>query len=231
MSRGASPVSGGPVTLRIQPGWLVGLTLVPLVAGLVLGAIASPAHHWLEDRIGFSGPFSLLDRLPTYGAIGLLGVAGLLIGLMMAGDTRDNSGVLVIDSDHLEVGEGEPDRWIPQRAIRSVVVERDHLTIFGDRSQVLAAVDVEALSQSRLKDELVQRGYPWRDGGDPFAADYRPWLAGTPDLDVAGHDLMRRRAALEGQDLVQVDAQLLDLGVVARTADSGRQEWRPARRL
>lgn len=80
-----------------------------------------------------------------------------------------------------------------------------------------------------LRAAFEGHGYPWRTE-DPYAAQYRPWVPGAPDLPEGAEALLDNRAqALNEEDnaeqLRDYRRELARLGVVVRDS-GGRQHWR-----
>lgn len=227
----AVPTPRLPVTVELTRTFKTGLALVPLVLGLVLAAVSPLAHEWLDDQIGISGPFGLVERMPEVWRYLVLGGAGLVVGLLMVDDVTKNAGVVVVHDDHLEVGQGEPQRWVARRAVGAAFRDGTHLVLLGRHGEMLARVSVEDLPGDDLSSALTAAGYPWREGGDPFAAEYRSWLDGSPELSAEQHALLRRRAEAENPETeAALDPDLREHGLVVRPGPKGRLEWRPARR-
>lgn len=227
----AAPSPRVPVTVELTTTFKTALALVPFVLGLLLAAVSPLAHEWLDDQIGISGPFGLVERMPEVWRYVVLGGVGLVVGLLMADDVSKNAGVVVVHDDHLEVGRGEPQRWVARRAISAAFRDGTELVLLGQRGEMLARVPVDDLPGDDLSSALTAAGYPWREGGDPFAADYRTWLDGSPELSAEQHALLRRRAEAENPETAAaLDPDLREQGLVVRTGKKDRVEWRAARR-
>lgn len=217
-----------PVTLRLSAAWLVALVLLPAVVGAALALAVEPLAAWLEQTVGASWYVGLLDRLPTPWAAVALTLAGLVLGLTVADAARTEGGVVVVHRDHLEVGRGEPSRWVDRAATSRCHRDAKELVVIGRRGEQLARVPVDDVSPQTLRRELTAAGWPWAEDGDPFEADFTPWLDGSPALTPEQHRLLRRREDTDAADRPALDTELAEQSLVVRDRRS-RQQWRPVR--
>ncbi|MFH8406743.1 hypothetical protein ACH4FX_18395 [Streptomyces sp. NPDC018019] len=204
----------------------------------VLGAgalwLLSRAAGWVASLpwAPLQGPFKLVASLPEpQASIGALAV-GALLGLALAflADREYVTGVIGPGQAVLTV-DGVT-RTVPRDATAAVFQDGKSLVLLGHDTAELARLRGDFDAQ-RFAAAFERHGYPWQADGDPYAADFRRWVAGQPDLSDAAHALLKARAhALKKgnkEDAEQLRADLAELGVVVREDKNGKdaaQHWR-----
>ncbi|GAA1753879.1 hypothetical protein [Streptomonospora arabica] len=205
---------------------------LPLL-GAVLGALLKTLAEWLATWpwTPFEGPVQLISTLPdTPTRIGGA-VVGLVAGLVLALIGESESGTVTVDGGEAVVESGDRRVAFRRSQVSAVFKEGKRLVALGPRTEELAgqATDLDA---RRLAAAFRKHGYPWREGGDPCAADYRRWVEGVPDLSASAHGLFAARArALRkdgsdaARDAEELRAELGKLGLVVRD-ERKTQYWR-----
>lgn len=198
-------------------------------AGLLWGL--SRFVDWLsgQDWVPFEGLFDLAASAPepwlTVGAIAV----GVLLGLGLAFLGHADSLKVVIDADTITAGRGGKSRQVATADVASVFRDRKFLVLLGrDGAELLR--EKSDISAERMRQEFVDRGFEWLDA-DPHAAEWRLWVDGTPGLPKGANALLRTRAKelkkMDDSDLVHINAELRDIGVMVRD-EKGKQHWRLA---
>ncbi|WP_050502957.1 YqeB family protein [Streptomyces monomycini] len=204
----------------------------------VLGAVAlwliSRAAGWVASLpwAPMQGPFKLIASAPepllSIGAV-LVGVLG---GLAIAFFADLEYVTADIGPDQAALTVDRVTRTVPRAATSAVFQDGKNLVLLGHDSAELARLrgDFEA---ARFAAAFERYGYPWRPDGDPYAADFRRWVAGQPDLSSDAHALLKARAhALkksQKKDAEQLREDLARLGIVVRDDKKKAQHWRRVR--
>ncbi|OKI10326.1 hypothetical protein A6A06_04565 [Streptomyces sp. CB02923] len=204
----------------------------------VLGAVAlwllSRAAGWVASLpwAPLQGPFKLVASAPEPLLSIVALVLGALLGLGLAfvadleyvtADIGPDQAVLTVD---------KVTRTVPRASTAAVFQDGKHLVLLGHDSSELARLrgDFDA---DRFAAAFERHAYPWRADGDPYAADFRRWVTGQPDLSSGAHALLKARAhALkksEKKDAEQLRTELAELGVVVREGKDKAQQWRLVR--
>ncbi|QBI56375.1 YqeB family protein [Streptomonospora litoralis] len=206
-----------------------GFPLVGTVLGALLKSLADRVATW--PWVPFEGPVQLLAALPDLPTRIGGAVVGLAAGLALAAIGARES-VTVTVSDEAATIEREHRHTAFRRARTSAVFkDGKRLVALGPATEELAGRTTD-LSAARLAAAFRKHGYPWVDGGDPHAAQYRRWVEGAPDLSASAHGLFAARAralAEDGskaaEDAEALRAELARLDLVVR--DHGKsQYWR-----
>lgn len=203
----------------------------------LLGAGLGWSLPWLLDRLRDLpfGPLGwladLLDRAPGDLVTPVSLAAGALVGAVLAG---------IGEYEALRVEVGPDEMTLRRKDITTRVSRQDvsHVFAIGKRLVVLGtdgreqAAETFDIGTPRLAAAFDELGYPWRPGGDPYAADFRRWVPGMPGLpDGAGPLMVARQRALkrkDGDEAEMLRAELNAVGVLLKDV-KGHQYWRPAR--
>lgn len=202
----------------------------------LLGAGIGWLLKWAADWVvslpwaPFQGPFELVASIPdlyaTIGGLALGIAAGLLIACIAEGETL----ITAVGDDRVAFKRDGSGQDVPRASVSAVFFDGKHLVLLDTTGAELAREQSD-LGAERYRAAFEAHGYPWRDGGDPFANEYRRWVEGDPDLSAGAHALFKARArALEKSEEVdarQLRAELARLGIVLREVE-GRQFWRSA---
>ncbi|MFF5981213.1 hypothetical protein ACFY78_20420 [Streptomyces olindensis] len=192
--------------------------LLPLLARLLLSLPWAP----------LKGPAELLTSLPepvlTLGttAVGVLG--GLLLGLSAV---HDSLSVRVGDT-HVTLTIRDGSQEFAREEISALFRDGKHLVVLAPSGMELAREHC-GLPWQRLTDTLTEHGYTWARE-DPYRAEFRRWVPGTPGLPPGADALLRARAKARkdedgAEEARELRGELLRLGVVVRDEDK-RQYWR-----
>ncbi|MFK8848670.1 hypothetical protein [Streptomyces sp. Ac-502] len=204
----------------------------------ILGAVAL----WLAGRAAgwvaslpwapFQGLFKLVASAPepllSIGAA----VAGALVGLAMAFFADLEYVTADIGPDEAALTVDRVTRTVPRAATAAVFQDGKNLVLLGHDSAELARLHGD-FDTERFAAAFELHGYPWRPDGDPYAADFRRWVAAQPDLSSEAHALLKARAhALkkdQKKDAEQLREELARLGIVVRDDKKKAQHWRRVR--
>ncbi|MFD7666124.1 hypothetical protein [Streptomyces sp. NPDC059788] len=234
------PLSKGPLTAhdRTTVGPTAGERAVLWAGFPALGAVAlwlvSRAAGWVASLpwAPMQGPFKLIASAPepllSIGSV----VVGVLVGLAVAFFAEREYVTADIGPDQAALTVDGVTRTVPRAATAAVFRDGKNLVLLGHDSAELARLrgDFDA---DRFAAAFERHGYPWRPEGDPYAADFRRWVAAQPDLSSTAHALFKARAhALkkgEKKDAEQLREELARVGVVVRDGKDKAQHWRAVR--
>ncbi|MFJ8717696.1 hypothetical protein ACIRD9_31750 [Streptomyces violaceus] len=178
------------------------------------------------------GPAELLTSIPepalTLGTVAVGALGGLLLGFTAVHESLSVS----ISATHLTLTIRETTREFTREEIAVLFRDGKHLVVLAPDSRELAREHC-GLPWSRLTDTLAAHGYSWAEE-DPYRAEFRRWVPGTPGLPEGADALLRARAQArksedDAEDARELRGELLRLGVVVRDEEK-RQYWRLARR-
>ena len=216
-----------------DPPWeqaLVWLGFPPL--GAALGWLLDLLVGWVASLPGgpFHGAFELADRLPEpHAAIGSI-ILGALAGLGVAHQAAKERLTVTVSGDRVVLARRGAVREVAAGVVSAVFRDGRRLVLLGPDTEELAGERCE-LNPERLREAFVRHGLPWRDGGDPYAGEYRLWAEATPDLPASVNALLKTRvralAKGEREDAAELRAELAKMGIVVRD-EKKRQSWRRA---
>jgi hypothetical protein len=217
-------------TTVADPPWERVLVWIGLpLLGAALGRLLDLLVRWAASLPGgpFHGAFELAAKIPeSSAALGSV-VLGALVGLGLAYQTAQERLTVTVSGDRLTLARRGAVREITGGSVSAVFREGGRLVLLGPETEELAREQCE-LSPERLRDAFVAHGFPWRDG-DPYAGDYRPWVAATPDLPPGAGALLQARARAlakgERDEAAELRAELAEMGIVVRD-EKKRQSWR-----
>ncbi|MBR8642348.1 hypothetical protein KEF29_31085 [Streptomyces tuirus] len=231
MDKSPEPRAGGSTELA-ESAWAI--VLVCVACGAVAGALLPLLARLLLSLpwAPLKGPAELLTSVPepalTLGtvAVGVLG--GLLLGFSAV---HDSLSVRVRDT-HLTLTIRDSSQEFTREEISVLFRDGKQLVLLGPDSLELAREHC-GLPWQRLADTLVEHGYEWAEE-DPYRAEFRRWVPGTPGLPEGADALLRARAQArkhedDAKDARELRGELLRLGVVVRDEEK-RQYWRLVRR-
>lgn len=218
-------------TVVTEPAWLpvllwVGFPLLGAGAGWLLKLLTS----WLASLswFPFQGPLRLIDSVPeplaTIGALALGVVAGLVLGLLSAADML----TVTVADDRVTTMRGDTDRTVDGESVSAAFVDGKDLVLLGpDTGELLR--ERSDLGTEQLAAAFRAHGYPWLEGGDPYAEDYRRWVEDMPNLPAGANALLKARdkalRADDSHDVAELRGELAKLGVIVRDRNK-RQYWR-----
>ncbi|MGM1064105.1 YqeB family protein [Saccharothrix sp. Mg75] len=221
------------ITAVTEPGWQVALVSVgfPLLGAGVLFGLKSIAAWVVELPVApAKGLFQLVAQVPEpWGTVGSLGV-GLLLGLVVAAIAAHERLTVEVFNEGVELKRGGKTWNVDRTLVSGVFLDGKKLVLLGVDTGELAR-ESHDLEAAALADAFQTHGYQWLDG-DPYAGDYRRWVAGTPDMPPGGDALLKVRAEAlrkgDKEDAAQLREELGKLGVVVRE-ERKRQFWRLTR--
>lgn len=212
----------------IGPAFLVGLPILGAALGWGLTFIV----EWIVGLpwFPFQGLFERFTELSANVQLIVALAAGLLIGLVLAMWVVHEMLTITVGRDRIAFKRGDYEREIERAEVVSVFVEDKRVVALGRRRQELASVEFD-LNRDKLADALRRHGYAWLPDGDPYAAEFRRWVAGADGLPKGANPVLKaRQQALEKSntaDLRELADELSDLGVVVHDKDK-KQYWRLA---
>ncbi|SOR80909.1 hypothetical protein SCNRRL3882_4362 [Streptomyces chartreusis NRRL 3882] len=195
--------------------------LLPLLARLLLKLPWAPLE----------GPAELLTSIPepalTLGTVAVGTLGGLLLGLAAAHDALS----VRVSGTHLALTIRDATQEFTRKEIGVLFRDGKELVAVAPDGMELAREHC-GLPWPRLADTLTEHGYRWAEE-DPYRAQFRRWVPGTPGLPEGADALLRARAEArksddDAEDARELRRELLRLGVVVRDEEK-RQYWRPAR--
>ncbi|MFF6876720.1 hypothetical protein ACFY9S_15550 [Streptomyces sp. NPDC012474] len=233
---GKRPVPSTPTddkaTQLAESAWAIVLFCV--ACGAVGGVLLPLIARWLLTLpwAPLEGPAELLTSVPepalTLGTITVGVLGGLLLGFTAA---HESLSVRVRDTHvTLAVRDGSPE--FTREEISVFFRDGKQLVLLGPDGMELAREHC-GLPWQRLADALAEHGYTWAEE-DPYRAEFRRWVPGTPGLPEGADALLRARAQArkhedDAKDARELRGELLRLGVVVRDEEK-RQYWRLVRR-
>ncbi|WP_030896916.1 hypothetical protein [Streptomyces sp. NRRL S-474] len=230
--RPVPPRPTGRATELAESAWAIVLFCV--ACGAVAGALLPLLARWLLTLpwAPFEGPAELLTSVPepalTLGtvAVGVLG--GLLLGFTAAHDSLS----VGISGTQVTLTIRDSSQEFPRDEISVLFRDGKQLVLLGPDGMELAREQC-GLPWQRLADAFADHGYAWVEE-DPYRAEFRRWVPGTPGLPEGADALLRARAQArkhedDAKDARELRAELLRLGVVVRDEEK-RQYWRLVRR-
>lgn len=224
--------AAGGATVVADPAWI---RLAAPVLGAGVGLLVKWAAQWIISLpwAPLQGPLELLESLPEPGATigaGVLGAAGgIVLALMIAHDAL----TVAVRPDLVELTRRGRTRERARSEAEGAFIDGRGLTgkrlvLLGRDGGVLERMPCD-LKEARVAEAFRVNGWPWLEA-DPYAAEYRRWVDGLPELPPAANALLRaRKEALEddaeGDDADELRRELAELGVVVRE-DKDRQYFR-----
>src|SRR5690625_5087240 len=207
----------------------VGLPLLGTVLGSLVKGLADWAVTW--PWVPFEGPLQLVATLPDLPTrIGGAAV-GLVAGLVLASIGESEALTVTVDDDSATFQREKRRQTFHRSQASAVFKDRKRLVALGPATEELAGQDTD-LSTGRLAAAFRKHGYPWVEGGDPHAGEYRRWVEGVPELSASAHGLFAARARALGKDGTEsaedaeaLRAELGKLGLVVRD-ERKTQYWR-----
>ena len=221
------------VTVVREPTWAWGLvwTTFPLL-GAAAGWLLMRVSGWAADErwLPFRGIFRLLDRYTGVPVTICAAVTGALVGLAFAHAGHRDKLAVTVDRDGVDLLRGGRTRRVDRAAVAAAFAEGKQLVLQDADGGELAREKCD-LEPVGLAAAFREHGYPWRDA-DPYAADFRLWVEGLPDLPAGADPLLRARAKVLGKqaEAAELSSELARIGLVVRD-DRKRQyvRTRPSR--
>ena len=211
-----------------ESAWAIVLFCV--ACGAVAGALLPPLARLLLTLpwAPIEGPAELLTSVPepalTLGTIAVGVLGGLLLGFMAV---HESLSVRVCDT-HVTLTVRDSSQEFTREEISVLFRDGKQLVLLGPDGMERARERC-GLRWQRLADALAEHGYEWAQQ-DPYRAEFRRWVPGTPGLPPGADALLRARAQArrhedDARDARELRDELLRLGVVVRDEEK-RQYWR-----
>ncbi|GGY27815.1 hypothetical protein GCM10010384_38660 [Streptomyces djakartensis] len=231
---GKTPVPPPPTdraTELAEPAWAIVLFCV--ACGAVGGALLPLLARWLLTLpwAPLEGPAELLTSVPepalTLGTVAVGALGGLLLGFTAVHDSLS----VGVSATHVTLTIRDGSQQFAREEISVLFRDGKHLVLLGPGSLELARERC-GLPWQRLAEALEAHGYAWVEE-DPYRAEFRRWVPGTPGLPEGADALLSARARArkhdDAADARELRGELLRLGVVVRDEEK-RQYWRLVRR-
>ncbi|MBC6457830.1 hypothetical protein [Actinomadura sp. HBU206391] len=194
-------------------GWLI-----KLMAGWLADLPFAPFQRGLEFLASSPEPEATLGSL----------VVGGLAGLAFAGVAAWERLTVTVTGDAVALRSRGTTQEVTRASVSAVFHDEKRLVLLGTVTEELVREGSD-LKADRLRDAFLRHGYPWQEGGDPYAGDYRRWVEDLPGLPSGANALLKARGrALERSDTDdarQLRTELAGLGVVVRD-EKKHQFWR-----
>lgn len=207
---------------------------LPLVGG-TLGFFLPRIADWAAGLpwVPWQG---LFERLAGWDAwwVQLITVAvGLVAGFVLGAIAMDDTLRITVTNGDVELLKNEKTTVIPRERVAAVFLDGKELVLQDRDSLELAREKHDQLKSDTPKIGAAFRahGYPWSDGGDPYADRFRRWVEDDPELPPAVNAVLRARAkSIDSKaDLRELRGEIAKLGYVVRDQDK-KQYWRPTGR-
>ncbi|GAA4316617.1 hypothetical protein GCM10023086_39100 [Streptomyces venetus] len=232
MGKRPDPPTGRSATELAESAWAISLFCAGVGAGI--GAVLPLLARWLLSLpwAPLEGPAELLTSVPepalTLGTVAVGALGGLLLGLTAV---HESLSVRISDT-HVTLTIRDTTREFAREEIAALFRDGKHLVVLAPDGLELAREHC-GLPWRRLTDALAEHGYAWA-AEDPYRAEFRRWVPGSPGLPEGADALLRARAQArkhegDADDARELRGELLRLGVVVRD-EGGRQYWRSVRR-
>ena len=142
----------------------------------------------------------IVARLQGWWVLPAAAALGALAGLVLAFIAVAESLVVTVTDAAVRFTRGEDVRDLPRGDIADVFLDGKRLVLL-DREGGELAREKHDLRRRRLADAFRAHGYPWRDGGDPYAASFRRFVSGIDGLPPGADAVLRaRQKAIERED-------------------------------
>lgn len=221
----------GTATVVREPTWAWALvwTGFPLLGAVAGGLLVAVSDWAAEERwLPFRGIFRLLDRYAGPPVTVATVVAGALAGLALAYAGHREKVAVAVDHEGVELRRHDRTERLPRAAVAAAFADGKHL-VLQDAAGAELAREKTDLPAAELAAAFTGRGYPWRDA-DPYAADFRLWVEGLPDLPPGADPLLRARAKVlaKRDEAAELRTELARLGLVVR--DDRKRQYIRVRR-
>ena len=206
-------------TVVREPRWVWALVwgAFPLLGAAAGWVLASVSGWAVEERwLPFRGIFRLLDRWASTPVTVATVVAGAAVGLAFAYAGHREKVTVTVDRGGVELHRDGRTERVDRAAVAAVFGDGKHLVLQDAGGDELAR-ETSDLAPAALAAAFREHGYPWRDA-DPYAADFRLWVEGLPDLPPGADPLLRARAEVldKRDEAAELRAELARLGLVVR---------------
>lgn len=207
--------------VRIHTGILLSLVLLCTGLGVAAGFVVRPVADWLDSLFGGTpAMLRLVLELPSWAALGILGIVGLLFGLWIADETQKEALEIEVSLDGIVLKQYEAKQYVARSDIAVMFLDGKELVSLDVRGHQLSRHKANDLSRPVLERTLVGAGYPYQVTGDRHGTEFTEWIDGHPTLTAQEHAFMRSRiAALKEEDALaafEATQELISRGVLVR---------------
>jgi hypothetical protein len=205
------------------------------VLGAGAGWLVDLVATWLADLpfVPFRPAFEFLASAPEPRATVIALLVGALLGLAVACVAAWERLTVTVADDVVSLRSRGATQDFGRASVKAVFRDGKRLVLLGPVTEELARESGD-LQTERLRDAFLRHGYPWQEGGDPYAGDYRRWVEDLPGLPTGANALLKARgralAKNDSDDARQLRMELAELGVVVRD-DKKQQYWRLTERF
>ncbi|KGL41158.1 DUF308 domain-containing protein [Listeria sp. SHR_NRA_18] len=205
------------------------ICLVPPIIGLILGFFIPDIAKWAVSLpwIPLKGPFELIVSIRETWIIFVTTGFGIVAGIWL-------SIMAFHESLMMDIGDGDVKLTIS--GVESIFPKARISMVFLDKKQ-LVLLDLENREMYREKQEMkagkverafTEHGYSWQSV-DPFQAEFKRWVAQTPELETGENALFAaREKALEKsdeKDARELRREIWNVGISVKE-DGKKQYWR-----
>ena len=212
-----------PVVARLPRADRIVSWLALPPAGALAGWLVDLAAGWAADQ-----PIPLMHgliRLLSLGTPLFAAGIGALAGLGLAAATRYEELIATVGPRSVTLERGNRRGELPRDGVVAVFLAGRDLVLLTPDSRELAREKTEKAQFGPLREAFTGQGWPWLEA-DPFAADFRLWVAGLPGLPPGADALLLAREKLKPDqrgDREELRQELGRIGVVVR--DEGRKQY------
>lgn len=202
------------------------LTLGGAAGGWLLKSMIGwlPKLYWIPYPDLIQTAVLLVEPYATIAALALGAAAGLRVAYRQS--KREVRVAVTTKAAIFQLGR-RPGRRFAREGVTAVFLDPNQLVLLaGEIERTRQFCDLE---EDKLRCAFQRHGWPWLDGGDPFADRYRLWTVDDADLPPAAHDLLQARVrAWSRKDILEAErlwVALGRLGINVRDTLDG-QQWR-----
>ncbi|MDT0305688.1 hypothetical protein RM780_01750 [Streptomyces sp. DSM 44917] len=232
MGPAAGAEEGRVTVVGLTPGerlllW-AGLPALGIVLGFLLPPVADGATGlpWAP----LEGPLELIASWEGPWVAAALAGTGLLLGAGLAFLAVLTCLRITLTDDRIRLDKDGRTRTLRREDVAAVFLDGKRLVVLAPDTRELLREEPEGGAEA-LAAAFAAHGYPWRDGGDPYAEHFRRWVPGAPEAPAGVNALLKaRESALRKksrQDAEELREEVQKLGAVVRDGSGHRQYWRP----
>ncbi|MFC0624538.1 YqeB family protein [Kribbella deserti] len=170
-----------------------GLPVVGLVLGYFLPRIADWAmtQKWLPK-----GPLRFIAEWDAWWVVGILMLAGLIGGLLLAAVALEDSLKVTVTDTEVELLKNTKTQTVRRSDLALAFLDGKELVLQDATSRELAREKHDQLASGRAKfgPAFRQHGYAWSEDGDPHANAFSRWIEDHPDVPPAVNAVLKARA-------------------------------------
>jgi hypothetical protein len=201
-----------------------------VVAWVGLPLLGAPAGWLVDLAAGWASEHHVpllhgIVRLLSLGTPLVAAGLGAAAGLVLAGFARWDELIATVGAGRATLNRAGKTRELARDEVVAVFLAGRDLVLLGADSRELAREQVEKAQAGPLQAAFTGQGWPWLEA-DPFAGEFRLWVAGLPGLPPGGDALLLARSKFapdKRDDREELRQELARLGVVVR--DEGRKQY------